>query len=56
MPAGEDQAMGWEEVVIAQGSGREEGELGGMTVPVGLAWLCRDTSHFCHFWPEGSPC
>lgn len=22
----------------------------------GLAWLCWDTSHFCHFWPEGSPC
>lgn len=41
---------GWEEAVIAQGAG------GGGTVPVGLAWLCWDTSHFCHFWPEGSPC
>lgn len=42
-------------------AGRRESWLGGgeglcVTVPVGLAWLCWDTSHFCHFWPEGSPC
>lgn len=42
---------GWEEAVIAQGAGG-----GGARCTVGLAWLCWDTSHFCHFWPEGSPC
>lgn len=58
VPAGEDQAVGREEVVMAQGVLQGGGRAGGwcVTVPVGLAWLCWDTSHFCHFWPEGSPC
>lgn len=55
MPAGEDQAVGREEAVIAQGACRGGGRARGVTVPVGLAWLSGTLLTFAIFGQKALP-